>query len=759
MKNYFFILLVSVSFNTIVLGQNNTQTLPNILWISWEDAGPQLGAYGDEYAKTPNIDKLANEGLVYLNAYSNYPVCAMSRSTIITGQYASSYGGQHMRSRSIPEKGVHLFPELLRKSGYYCTNDSKADYQIGFDQDIVWDRMGKVWDPTDYRTLWEGKKPEQPFFTVINLTTTHEGYSRTTNTEWVETLEQELSGKRHNPENAPVPPYLPDTENTRLSIAQYYDNLTYTDSISGIILRQLEESGMDKNTIVMFWGDHGWGLPRGKRWPYQSGLHVPLIIRIPQQYEQVFNSEGRGKLVPGTKSDELVSFVDFAPTILSLAGIKIPDYMHGKAFLGSQASKPGKYVYGGRGRMDETYDCMRTVIDKDYLYIRNFMWHLPYVQTIRTMETHPVMQELRELHKNNVLTPAQKTFFQYPKPVEELYDLKSDPHQIHNLANNRKYSDILQHFRNENTAWMLKIEDIGLIPEPELDALKWPDGLWPETDKPVVKFNNRNYWNGQAEISISCPTPGASIAWKNQTNSHWQLYTKPIVIGPDQWIQVKAHRLGFYASPLEYYWLGKTDGNNESKLNEYTEWQDKVDQNLFKELLEIKNLEIGKNTSLNDYYKYLNYENASMRYWAIAGIHANAISKAEKEQVMATLLEYLDDPSPVVRIEAAYGVCKMGNIDNGMPVLRDALQHTQESVRLFALNHLDKMGEKARHVLPFPEIPAGTANNYSHRIMIRIYKRLGIQPKDLDYASPEQLNDIQRIYNTIFTENLWEYGF
>ncbi len=724
--------------------KESTPPPPNILWISWEDVGPHLGAYGDDYAITPNIDQLAQEGITYLNAYSNYPVCAPARSTIITGQYASSYGGQNMRSRNIPFDTVRLFPQLLKEAGYYCTNDVKTDYQLECDLDFVWDK-------TELGARWDGRKEGQPFFSVINLVTTHEGHSRTTNTLWVRKLEQILGSKRHDPKLAPIPPYFPDNEIVRENIALYYDNLTYTDSISGTILDQLENEGLMDNTIVMFWGDHGWGLPRGKRWPYQSGLKVPLIIRIPEKYQEAW-SRNRNHAA-GTKTDELVSFVDFAPTVLSMAEIEIPEYMQGQAFLGPTAKAPRQYVYGGRGRMDETYDCIRTVIDKDYLYIRNYASHLPHVQTIRTMEQHPIMKSLRELHAGNKLNGDQSKFFQATKPVEELYDLKKDPHQLNNLTNKASSQKLLMKFREKNTKWMMEIEDVGLATEPILEARNRSNGTWPKTSGPTAVLK-RTFWNGDLEILLECTTPGASIAWRYRDIEEWKIYNKPLLLKSNSKVVAKANRVGY--SPSKKVEIG-TDFKPSASDNPVPGLK-KFDLKLGT-IHQMKELDLRGKDVLTDFYSYLKNHNESIRYWAVVGVRTLSETDPEKSRARDTLAQMILDNSPIVKIEAAYGLCELGDFDLGIPVLKEALTHPLETVRLFALNHLDKMGEKAQLALPFPEIPLGTANYYSSRIMIRIYKRLGIEPQDLTYAGPAQVEEIQRIYDGMVIENLWDYGF
>jgi len=733
---------------------------PNILWISWEDVSQTFGCYGDDYAVTPNIDELAEDGIVYQNAYANNPICGPARSTLITGQYSNSYGGHQMRVMSVPDSKVRLFPQLLRESGYYVTNDGKYGYQINFDEDIPFDRKsggGYVWDDGDFREPWENRNANQPFFSIINFTQTHEGPSKAVDPEWMAEVKDLLGDKWHDPSKASVPPYLPDNRTTRENIALHYDNITYTDSLSGIVLDKLEEAGLAENTIVFFWGDHGWGLPRGKRWLYESGVKVPFVIRVPDKYEHLLRDGQK----PGTTTDELVSFVDFAPTMLSLAGISIPDYMQGQAFLGKHKKSPRDYVYVYRDRADETYDKMRGVITKDFMYLRNYRPYLPYVQTIRTMETHPVMQDLREMHKENQLSEAQSKFFQYPRPVEELYDLESDPHNLNNLAENSNYENELEKLRAKHLEWMRSINDVGLIPEPIFDIMKWPEGKWQRTGKPYFESEYRNYMDGgNIEMSIKCPTQEASIVWKYAGSDYWRLYDdQPIVVGPDQTLQAKASRLGFYTSKVASYQLGDPLTKTKDPAANYIPWQNKVDDQLINKTLEIKALDYQNENNPEDYYQYLENEEAPVRYWAAMGIRNHSNTEEEISKATDKFLALTQDESYAVRIEAAHGLCKWGNYDVGLSVLRNALDHRQEAVRVYALNVLDKMGEKPWRILPFPKIPLGTGSEYSHRLYSRIFKRLGITPEELDYATPDQVQNIRNTYNTIVLDNLWDYNF
>ena len=342
----------------------------NVLWISCEDTSPDLGCYGDEYAHTPNLDRLAAQGRRYTNAFVPYPVCAPTRSSIITGMYPSTIGSMHMRTgmkgyQCVPPPEVRCFTEYLRGAGYFCTNQRKTDYQFAAPF-TAWDK-GRDW-----RSRPEG----MPFFCVINLTVSHESRN------WPRKGEKLV----HDPDKAPVPPYYPDTPIVRQNLARYYDNVTKMDAQAGKILEQLESDGLADNTVVLFWSDHGRGLPRHKRWIYDSGIHVPLIVRWP------------GTIQPGETCDDLVCLVDLGPTVLSLAGVTVPPHVQGRPFLGGQKAEPRAFIVAARERMDKSSDDhIRCVRDKRHKYIRNFMPHKPYAQPIPYRDRMPIMKEWRRL--------------------------------------------------------------------------------------------------------------------------------------------------------------------------------------------------------------------------------------------------------------------------------------------------------------------------------------------------------------------------
>ena len=514
-----------------LIAHSNPNNRPNILWITAEDISPDLGCYGDSWARTPNLDRLASQGAIYANAFSISGVCAPSRSAIITGMYPSSIGTHHMRCKGVPPSYVKCFPEYLRAAGYYCTNNVKTDYN--FDPPLT------AWDESSRKAHWRNRPEGMPFFAVFNHTVTHESKIRVTPEEFERLTSALKPEDRHDPSEATVPPYYPDTPVTRRDWARYYDLITALDYQVADLLKQLEEDGLSGNTIVFFYGDHGRGLPRAKRWIYDSGLHVPLMIRWP------------GKIEPGTVCDDLVSFVDFGPTTLSLAGVEIPSYMQGQAFLGEQAAPPRKYIYAARDRMDETYDIIRCVRDKKFKYIRNFQHGKPYAQYIDYMEKMPTMQEMRLLNKQRKLKGPEKLFFLPEKPEHELYDITKDPHEINNLAQSPEYQDVLETMRKELNRWMDEISDLGLIPEDELNELARPGGVWSVTAEPNVTPNGGKF-DGPVTVKIACPTEGASMAYTTESgkNPHWKLYSKPFKVKKSAVLKTKACRLGYKDSPI-----------------------------------------------------------------------------------------------------------------------------------------------------------------------------------------------------------------
>lgn len=526
----------------------NLQERPNILWISIEDASPRIGAYGDSLARTPTIDRLAREGMTFTNAFTVAGVCAPNRSAIITGMYQNSIGTHHMRTThespglptpysAVPPPYVKTFTEYLRADGYFTTNNAKTDYQFATPE-TSWDENG---NQAHWRSEHRGE--DQPFFSVFNFGATHE--SRT----WADHPSNEGEQLQTNPDSVSVPPYYPDTPAVRRHIARQYDNIAEVDQQIDELLEQLEDDGLAEETIVVFWSDHGDGLPRAKRWIYDSGIHVPLIVRAP------------GYIAPGSVNNELVSSVDFGPTMLSLAGVEVPVHMQGRPFLGPQDEGEREFVYAARDRFDESYDMVRAARDERYKYIRNYYPNQPYLLHVPYRNRGAIMQELLQLHADGELQGAEKLWMRDTRPPEELYDTQADPHEVNNLANDPAYADVLARMRGAMDDWMQRIEDKGDISEEEMVAQWYPEGEQPTTEAPMIiprtstdmPQQETYQFDKPREILLYSATQGASIAYTTEEGDdpHWQLYTGPLLIGETTTVRAKAIRYGYQESGEE----------------------------------------------------------------------------------------------------------------------------------------------------------------------------------------------------------------
>ncbi len=431
------------------LGQARAeQEQPNILWITSEDNGPHLGCYGDSFAVTPNLDRLAKRSLRYTKASSTAPVCAPARTTIISGIYPPATGAEHMRSMTRLPVDFKMYPVYLRELGYYCTNNSKEDYNL--------EKVGNVWDESGRKAHWKNRPNGKPFFAIFNHTISHESQIRN---------KINPADRIHDPAKVSLPTYHPDTPEVRKDWAQYHDRITMMDKLVGKNLRELKEAGLADDTIVFYYGDHGSGMPRSKRWPYFSGLNVPLIIHVPEKFKHLAPPEYK----TGGTSDRLVGFIDLAPTLLSIAGSKAPAHMQGHAFMGQQTAPAQKFSFGFRGRMDERYDMVRTVFDGRHVYIRNYMPHKPYGQYLDYMFQTPTTRVWHDLYHAGKLNAAQSIFWQ-TKPSEELYDLEADPDEVNNLATSKDHSDVMKRMRRAHRSWAVKVRDVGFLPEAEIHS-------------------------------------------------------------------------------------------------------------------------------------------------------------------------------------------------------------------------------------------------------------------------------------------------
>ncbi len=420
---------------------------PHILWITSEDHGQQMGCYGDPLARTPNVDALAARGMLFRNVWSNAPVCAAARTTIISGMLAPSLGAEHMRSEVAFPAGIKMYPQYLRDAGYYCTNNNKEDYNLT--------KPGQVWDESSVKAHWRNRPAGKPFFAIFNSTLSHES---------------QVIKRPHtlvtDPAKVRVPAYHPDTPEVRHDWAQYYDVVSAVDGVAGEKLKELEEAGLADDTIVFYYADHGAGLPRSKRWPSDSGLRVPMVVYFPAKWRHLAPKE----YAPGVKSDRLISFVDLAPTLLSLAGVRPPATMQGFAFAGSFQTEPQTFLYGFRGRMDERYDLVRSVTDGRYVYLRNYMLHRSQGQHVNTQFLTPTTQVWRRMYDAGQTNAAQSIFWREPKSPEELYDLHADPDETRNLADSAEHRAILEKFRQAQQAVALRVRDKGFLTEAEVNA-------------------------------------------------------------------------------------------------------------------------------------------------------------------------------------------------------------------------------------------------------------------------------------------------
>ncbi|BCW48189.1 sulfatase [Arthrobacter sp. StoSoilB13] len=560
---------------------------PNIVWISTHDINPDLGSYrgiwpGAEYALTPNLDRLAAEGARFDRAFASAPVCSPARSAIMTGCFPNAIGTMHMRTKAVPPAEVRLLPQYFREAGYYCTNNYFTDFQV--------DVPPVVFDDCSPTAHWRNRPDKDaPFFAAFHGMTTHESQIYLDEESFQRATTHVAPQDRHDMAAAPLPPYYPDTEIFRKAWARYADLITEMDHWVGDILSQLEEDGLADNTIVVFWSDHGRGMPRAKRWATEAGLRVPLLLRWP------------GVIDPGTVRTDLVHTMDLAPTMLAVSGLGIPAHMHGRPLLerdGTFISHPNAYIYGGRDRMDESEDTTRTVRDERYRYVRNFhpdrspMPHIDYPDHTATWAELRRLrgEEARQLacgELPSLLSELQRRLVAASKPEEELYDLEQDPHETCNLVQDPESAEALATLRRVLQTWQDRIQDMGMLPERQLMETWRPNGQAPVTATPTVSLTAEG-------ATADCETPGASIGWTalpwqpqeprklmdrvtgspGEDGRIWNLYTGPVRVSGATSLRFKAWRLGFTPSQearLEAPLPGRAPHSCEGHLQESKE--------------------------------------------------------------------------------------------------------------------------------------------------------------------------------------------
>ena len=421
---------------------------PNILWLTIEDSSYyEFGCYGNEAVKTPNIDSLAQNGVQFLRAWSTAPQCSPARASLISGCHATTYGTDYHRLKySVPAE-LYFFPHYLQKAGYFCTNNHKTDYNTKSAECKIWDECSSK------ATYNNRRRRNKPFFSVFNLTLTHMRRVRSFHLQ----QRRDFTVQGLDPKSLQLPPHLPDLPEVRSDYAFHLEGIQDADRWVGLFLEDLQEKNLAENTIVFFFSDHGGILPRGKGFVYETGLRVPLIAYFPPKWQHLTNWQ------PGTQTKQLVSFVDLAPTVLSLAEVKPPENMQGKAFAGSYAATPAKIQFGFRSNQDYHFDPSRTATDGTFKYIRNYIPYLPSALRNFYQWGVPSYQAWDRYVLENPQVASKWQEYYQPKPAEMLFNIEQDPYELGNLAQDEAYQDILLQLRSEVARYIRNTKDLGFL--------------------------------------------------------------------------------------------------------------------------------------------------------------------------------------------------------------------------------------------------------------------------------------------------------
>jgi len=512
----------------------STENLPNIIWLVAEDQSPEwFPMYGDSTISLPNLESLAQDGVVFDNAVSPVPVCAPARSALITGMYPTTLGTHNMRTHApwreinepslenlpsyspIVPNGVKMFTEYLRKKGYFTANGPKEDYNF--------EKTDAAWNESSNDRHFRKRKNGQPFFTVFNFAVCHESqiWKRGKDSIFVD------------PAVISVPPYFPDSPVVRHDMAVNYSNLKRLDDQIGEILTDLKEDGLYENSIIFFYGDHGGPFPRHKRALYDTGVKVPLVVKFPR------NVNAR------QRDDRMISFIDYAPTVLSLAGIEPPKVMQGKAQFGPfEVKRKPKYTFHSSDRFDELYDRLRAVRSPRYKYIKSFDTNISHAMPVSYREQMPMMRELRNLYKTGQLNEKQKLWLRPTKPKEELYDLENDPYELENLVGKPELQDTLLYYRAVLSDWIKTTNDLGKSQEKDLIERWLVDGKQPQLEPLQLEETNEG-------VELISKRPDATLVWKKPQDSIWNVYAAPLP--KDLSFVAKAERIGYRDSEILEY--------------------------------------------------------------------------------------------------------------------------------------------------------------------------------------------------------------
>jgi arylsulfatase A-like enzyme len=526
----------------------NEPTRPNILRLVAEDLSPRIGSFDDPVARTPNLDRLAEEGVRFTNVFTTAGVCAPSRAGLILGRHQISTGTQHMRSSgggylAVPPPDAKAFPELLRAAGYFTYQNGKLDYQ--FSGTMGGSGPSSIWDAEDEEAQWALREGKSPFFGMVNFMVTHESGVMAPLGTWphgiVHLLMQGMQWNARqgftdvvaptNPASVVLPPYYPDLPDVRTDLARHYDNVQIMDAQVGVILERLERDGLADDTIVIWTTDHGDGLPRAKRDLFDSGLEVPMIIRWPESLRPE-------RYATGDTDDQLVSFVDLTVAILAMAGVEAPDGMHGQDFLDPTAP-PRAFVYASRDRIDDKPDRQRAVRDDRYKYIWSGHPNLPESDASAYRDNQDGMRAMRRAFEAGELTAQQRLWFEAPGE-ERLFDLERDPHELNDVSGDPTYADALADMRAAYQTFRERVPDLSDEPEEVLAERSWPGGEQPVTADPTIRVVGD-------QVIVTSETPGASleVAWDG---GPWRLHTGPIAARSGARLAARAVRYGYEAS-------------------------------------------------------------------------------------------------------------------------------------------------------------------------------------------------------------------
>lgn len=466
-RSIIYSVLLAASLLTVQCKQSETPTeelKPNILWITIEDTSPQfIGCYGNIHAKTPIIDRLADDGVRFTNAFSTGTVCSPSRTAIITGVKTYKTGSGNHRSKFPVPEFIKGFPFYLQQLGYYTTNNAKTDYNVADEDQFI----KNSWDESSKNAGWWNRKKGEPFFAVFNFMESHQSRTMTESYDWyLKNVLDDLDPDEQILEDQFVmPPFYRDSPEMRRQFARVYNSVSLTDKRIGELLLRLKKENLMDSTIIFFFADHGEGMPRGKTNGINYGYRIPFIIWFPDMYKHL-SPWGNG----GVISDELIDFTDLAPTLISLAGGEIPGHLHGRPFLGNERAVAPERLFLSSDRSDNGIDMVRTVTDGRFVYSRNFFAFVNEVRYIRYMEIGDIKQIMRNDLSEGNLNLLQKSLFN-ERPPEFLFDIVNDPWETRNLAEEVEYQFILEEMRDCLRDEILSSRDILFLPEYELCLL------------------------------------------------------------------------------------------------------------------------------------------------------------------------------------------------------------------------------------------------------------------------------------------------